>query len=412
MDQLHIALLSSHSCPWSQPGYRYTGGMNIYIQNLARELAQHGHMVDIYTVSHTKEERCTAAELAKGIELIHIKATNFSTVSELNLDSHVSDIARSILSSCRMCDRRYDLIHSHYWLSGLVGKALQESWRIPHVTMFHTLAKLKNRAGINSLEPDFRILHEQKVIDTCNMMIASTIMEKEELVRRYGAIEANISVIPCGIDPELFRPVDKSLAKQVCKLESKPTILFVGRMDPLKGLSNLLDAMAMLHQRNDLQLLIIGGDNENEAEYQRMLELIRNYKLGNMVFPLGSIPHNLMYLYYNAADFCVIPSYYESFSMVALESLACCTPVLSTDVGEVKSLTELFPGCRIMNDNSPATIAININEMLNGINIYKCNEDSMLTSRYRWSTITEKLVALYQDTLSSSIAFPHSITPI
>ncbi|MBN1374776.1 MAG: glycosyltransferase [Dehalococcoidia bacterium] len=409
MDQLRIALLSSHSCPWAQPGNRYTGGMNIYIQNLARELAQRGHMVDIYTASRTGDEQCTAAKLTQGIQLLHIKAANFSTLSESNLDSHVSDIAGSILSRCRLYDYRYDIIHSHYWLSGLVGKVLQESWEIPHVTMFHTLARLKNMAGTSSLEPDFRIQYEQKVINSCNMIIASTSMEKQALLLEYGAIPDNISVIPCGIDPELFRPMDRSLARQSCKLDSKPTILFVGRMDPLKGLSNLLDAVAMLQPRHDFQLLIIGGDNENEAEYQRMLQLICNYKLSNVVFPLGSIPHNQMYRYYNAADFCVIPSYYESFSMVALESLACCTPILSTDVGEVKELVKMLEGCQIMVDNSPATIAVHIDNMLNSINNHKCCENSMLTTRYGWDKITENLISVYGNTLSSSNIFQRSI---
>ncbi|MCX6005734.1 MAG: glycosyltransferase [Chloroflexi bacterium] len=155
MEQLRIALLSTHSCPWAKPGNRYTGGMNIYIQNLARELAQRGHFVDIYTSSHAGDEQCKAMELHSGIRLIHLSAADYSSISEVNLDNHVFDLATSVLSFCQDFELHYDLIHSHYWLSGLVGEFLSKQWDIPHITMFHTLAKLKNKAGISVLEPEF-----------------------------------------------------------------------------------------------------------------------------------------------------------------------------------------------------------------------------------------------------------------
>ena len=412
MDQFRIALLSSHSCPWAKPGNRYTGGMNIYIQNLARELAHRGHMVDIYTASHIGDEKCVAVELEKGVRLIHINSADYSFLSEVNLDNNVSDFTESILSYCNDFDRSYDVIHSHYWLSGLIGNKLGQRWKIPHITMFHTLARLKNKAGISTLEPDFRIGCEKKIIDTCDMIIASTEKEKGELVHEYTADPKHISVIPCGIDPVLFRPVDKAFARKACNLASKKTILFVGRMDPLKGLSNLLEAISILQPRNDFQLLVIGGDGKNETEYQRMLDLIRENNISSMVIPLGSIPHEDMYLYYNAADFCIIPSYYESFSLVALESLSCGTPILSTDVGEVRDMIKMCEDCRITDDNSPVTLAGHIDDMLRRNNDHKYACQSMLTTRYGWNTITEKILSVYNQVVSSDIESERSILHI
>jgi D-inositol-3-phosphate glycosyltransferase len=398
VNQLRVALLSTHSCPWAKPGNRYTGGMNIYIQNVARELAQRGHFVDIYTSSHAGDEQCKVMELHRGIRLIHLSAADYSSVSETNLETHVSDLASSIMSFCRDFELHYDVIHSHYWLSGLVGELLSKPWGIPHITMFHTLAKLKNKAGISILEPEFRIRYEKKVIDACDLIIASTENEKLELLHEYGADPANISVIPCGINPTLFRPVDRSAAKKACKLDSRQTVLFVGRMDPLKGLSNLLEAISILQPRKDFQLLVIGGDNENEFEFRHMLQLIRDFNIADVVKPIGSVPHEYMYLYYNAADFCVIPSYYESFSLVALESLACGTPILSTDVGEVKDMVEICPDCRIMNDTSPAVLARHLNAMLNNSRNQN-NNTGILSDHYKWDSVVEKILSAYEQVM-------------
>jgi D-inositol-3-phosphate glycosyltransferase len=373
--------------------------MNIYIQNLARELAQRGHFVDIYTSSHTGDEQCKAMELHRGIRLIHLNAADYSSISENNLDNHVSDLAASVLSFSQDFGLHYDLIHSHYWLSGLVGESLGKQWDIPHITMFHTLAKLKNKAGISVLEPEFRIRYEKKVIDSSDMIIASTENEKRELELEYDAHPSNVSVIPCGINPVLFRPVNKKVAKEACKLDSRQAALFVGRMDPLKGLSNLLEAISILQPRKDFQLLVIGGDNESEIEFQRMLKLIQDFNIDDIVKPIGSVPHENMYLYYNAADFCVISSYYESFSLVALESLACGTPILSTNVGEVRDMVKTCPDSRIMNDASPAKLAGHLNDMLDKSRNDKNNCTELLTSHYGWDSVIEKILSAYQQVL-------------
>lgn len=400
-DQLHIAILSMHSCPYGKPGSRYTGGLNIYIQNLARELDKRGQIIDIFTCSHANDDQCKSIQLNDNVKLIHIKTEDYSHISEACIDQRVSEMAESILYYCFAYNLHYDLIHSHYWLSGMVGKMLKDTWGIPHVTMFHTLGTLKNKAGLGILEPQFRIRNERMVVKYSDLIIASTGTEKGELVDRYGACPADVAVIPCGVNSELFHPVDKPLARRICSLESKKTILFVGRADPLKGLDNLIEAMAMLGPRDDFQLLVIGGDGRDDAQLHHSLKLAGKYNFSSNVNFIGQIPHENMYLFYNAADFCIIPSYYESFSLVALESLACGTPIIATDVGEVKDISGLCPSCIILTDNNPQNLARHINFMLDSIGNSSNNMSNALAEKYGWHMIAEKILTSYQDIVSA-----------
>lgn len=402
MDRLRIALLSTHSCPWAKPGNRYTGGMNIYIQNLAGELARRGHLVDIFSSSHAGDDQCRTLDLCRGIRLIHVTAADYASISESSLDGHVLDIAGSIQAHCASSQLRYDLVHSHYWLSGLVGNVLKEKWHVPHITMFHTLAAIKNNLGLGTLEPAFRISHERDIIARCDLIIASTTRERCELVNKYGAPFERISVVPCGIDSSLFRPVDKDAARKALGLNSVPTLAFVGRMDPLKGLANLLNAVSGLGEREKFHLLVIGGDGPREPEFRHMLDMINELRIGDRVIPIGSVPHQDMYLYYNAADYCVIPSYYESFSLVALESLACGTPVISTDVGEVRDMAALCPGSRILSDNSEATLAAHIEAALQSAKCDSTRNISALTGRYGWDIVAERVISEYNHVKSAA----------
>ena len=385
---LHIAILSLHSCPYIVPGGRYTGGMNIYIRNLARELGSLGHRVDIYTCSQANCSQCGKGDLGKNIRLMHVDNIDYNLITEATLENNIERITNSILLNAP----NYDVIYSHYWFSGLVGTRLKSAWQVPHFTMFHTLSLLKNRAGLGELEPAYRIAGEISVAQSADHIIASTAGEKQELVSLYKVSANKITVIPCGINNELFRPVDKQYARNLTGLGSKKTILFVGRQDPLKGLDNVLEAISLLYQRDDFQLVVI-GDNS------RYLDPIQtdggpqgqSATKRNIIF-IGSVPHEDMYLYYNAADFCVIPSYYESFSLVAMESMACGTPVLATAVGEISDLAAICGSCRIIEDNSPASLARHMEAMLDSIGQRKANGIDDLSYHYSWSSITGRLL--------------------
>ena len=385
---LHIAILSLHSCPYIVPGGRYTGGMNIYIRNLARELGNRGHSVDIYTCSQANCSQCGKGDLGENIRLMHVDNIDYNLITEATLENNIERITNSILLNAP----RYDVIYSHYWFSGLVGARLKSAWQAPHFAMFHTLGLLKNNAGLGELEPAYRVAGEMSVAQSADHIVASTAGEKQELAGRYKVSADKITVIPCGINNELFRPVDKQYARVTTGLGSKKVILFVGRQDPLKGLDNILEAVSLLDRRNDFQLVVIGDNNAHLDSIQTAHGLQAEDGANRNIIFVGSVPHEDMYLYYNAADFCVVPSYYESFSLVAMESLACGTPVLATAVGEISDLAVMCGSCRIVEDNSPASLASHIGAMLDSIGQNTVDCASNMVMNYSWKSITDRLV--------------------
>ena len=384
---LHIAILSLHSCPYIVPGGRYTGGMNIYIRNLARELSGRGHSVEIYTCSQDNCSQCGKGDLGKHISLMHVDNIDYNLITEATLEDNIERITNSILLNAP----RYDVIFSHYWFSGLVGARLKSAWQAPHFTMFHTLGLLKNRAGLGELEPAYRVAGEMSVAQSADHIVASTAGEKQELAGRYKVSADKVTVIPCGINSELFRPVDKQYAKTATGLGPEKTILFVGRRDPLKGLDNIIEAVSLLDRR-DFQLAVIGDNNAHLDSIQTAHGLQAGGSADRKIIFLGSVPHKDMYLYYNAADFCIIPSYYESFSLVAMESIACGTPVLATAVGEIPDLAAICHSCRIIEDNSPASLARNMSAMLDSTGPTKSDITGKLLDSYSWGSITGRLL--------------------
>jgi len=395
---LHIAILSLHSCPYIVPGGRYTGGMNIYIRNLAGELSNRGHSVDIYTCSQDNCLQCGKGDLGKNISLMHVDNIDYNLITEATLENNIERITNSILLNAP----HYDLIYSHYWFSGLVGARLRSAWQAPHFTMFHTLGLLKNRAGLGELEPPYRIAGEMSVAQSADHIIASTPGEKQELVSRYKVSADKITVIPCGINNEMFRTVDKLYAKATTGLGPRKAILFVGRQDPLKGLDNILEAISLLDHRGDFQLVVIGDNSQYLDPIQMDLAIQPPGATNRNIVFIGSVPHKDMYLYYNAADFCVIPSYYESFSLVAMESLACGTPILATAVGEISDLAAICGSCRIIEDNSPASLARHMAAMLDSTGRKKADGISNLLYNYSWSSITGRLLREFNKAVASN----------
>ncbi|MGA2159551.1 MAG: glycosyltransferase [Dehalococcoidia bacterium] len=406
-DKLKIAILSLHTCPFDRPGSRYTGGMNIYIQNLAQELGRRGHSIDIYTCSHADDDFCTLVDGSDNVRLIHIKSPEYSSISEKTIGDHIAGLTDSIALYCLERGEHYDLIHSHYWLSGVVGSKLKQKWCIPHITMFHTLGAVKNSLGLGILEPEYRIFNEHVILGSTDLVIASTLREKHELINRYNANPAAIEIVPCGINHALFRPIDQQTARQMCGLAPKKTALFVGRLDPLKALGNLLEAISYLKSRDDFQLLVVGG-NDHGVDFQAITDAACDYEVSHSVNFIGSVPHERMYLYYNAADFCVIPSYYESFGLVALESLACGTPIIATDVGEVRDIAGICQSCRIITGNTPLELSTSIKAMLDQIGSRK-NGYQNLAELYGWDHVVDKILQLYRSVIDRNAEFAQEL---
>ena len=207
VEQLKIAILSVHSCPVGDPGTKDTGGMSVYILELVQELAAQGISVDIYTRVHNPED-AQIVELGQNTRLIHLRAGEDDYIHKLAVYSYLPDFACNVENFRKRNDLRYDLVFSHYWLSGWAGKYLSQWWNVPHVMMFHTLGAAKNRVGIGEDEPELRINTEGLLARDCHRIIATTEKEKEDLTRNYGASPEIISVIPCGVNLNLFRHMD------------------------------------------------------------------------------------------------------------------------------------------------------------------------------------------------------------
>jgi D-inositol-3-phosphate glycosyltransferase len=291
--------------------------MSVYIREIARELGKQGHLVDVYTRVHDPQDR-QIYELGQNARLIHLRAGVDEEIHKLALYAHLPAFVDNLESFRSRNNLQYDLIFSHYWLSALAGTHLQKRWSVPHVVMFHTLGAVKNRireanhAALGEKEPWLRIETERSLVRDCHRIIASTNEEKRALVRHYGAAPSHkIGVLPCGVNLEHFRAVGKAQARRRLGLNSDKIILFVGRIDPLKGVENLIKALPHLSHIPKLRLMIIGGGEHSQHEIDQLQKLAHNLAVQDVVDFRGLIKHEDLPYFYNAADACVVPSYYE-----------------------------------------------------------------------------------------------------
>ena len=401
-DNLSIAVLSVHSCPVGKLGSWDTGGMSVYIRELARELGKLGHSVDIFTRAHDPADD-QIIELGANARLIHLEVGEVEQVHKLVLYTHLADIACSVENFRKSNGLSYDLIHSHYWLSGWVGRRIQGWWDVPHVTMFHTLAAAKNALGIGEDEPELRVVNEMELARDCDRIIAATEGEKADLVRHYGASPEKVGVVPCGVNLDLFRRVDRDTSRRYLGLNGGSILLFVGRVEPLKGVDRLLATLPHIRAERDLRLVVVGGDGESRTEVERLGKLSRSLGIEDSVSFAGTVRQEDLPLYYSAADVCVMPSYYESFGLVALESLACGTPVVATDVGGMRTVIRPGENGCLVTNNDPGTLATCIGGLLAEVGNGNWSADSIRASvqGFGWSNIAEAVQQEYRSVLGA-----------
>jgi D-inositol-3-phosphate glycosyltransferase len=399
-DQLQIAMFSIHSSPIGELGTKDTGGMSVYIRELSRQLGARGHHIDIYTrLNGSKHNQII--DLDENVRLIHLSAGNNGYVQKLKLYYYLADFFRALQQFKTQENLNYDLVHSHYWLSGRLGSWVQDRWNLPHIVMFHTLGTVKNIAGVAGEEPDLRIATEKKLSKTCQRILAPTVREKNNLLTYYNAPAEKIGIVPCGVNLELFRPMDRAAARQRLGFgENESIILFVGRFDPIKGMDRLLEAMTHLRYQRRLRLVIIGGDGPDTPEYQNLQKLARKLGLQNTVTFVGRIEQKHLPPYYSAADVLVMPSYYESFGLVGLESLACGTPVVATEVGAMRSILRQGETGQIVPHADPRSLVQAIEIFISGSGTRKLSADMIRASvlKFGWSNVAAAVIDEY-DTL-------------
>ena len=396
---MKIAMLSIHSCPIGDLGTKDTGGMSVYIRGLAKELGKKGCRVDIYTRRHDNLHPDVMA-LSENVRLIHLKVDNDEHLCKLALYPLTADYAAAL--DAYKTDQKvvYDLIHSHYWLSGLVGERLHTLWRVPHVVMFHTLGAIKNTLGIGEHEPDYRISSEKNIAHSCQKIVAPTCREKEDIIHYYDADPQFVEVIPCGVDQELFKPVDRKTARSKIgfSLDEK-ILLYVGRVEPLKGLERIISALDhLMKNRMAVKFLIVGGDDPDHVEMQHLKRMIRNRALEAQVVFSGRVDQKELPFYYSAADALVVASYYESFGLVALEALSCGTPVVSTAVGGMPSIIEKNITGMLVQGDAPETMGEAIFKVLSDSTRYQKQRFQIrkAVEPYSWVEVALRTERLYR----------------
>ena len=336
-----VAMLSVHTSPLDAPGAGDAGGMNVYIVETAKRLAARGVEVEIFTRA-TASEQPPLQPLCPGVSVRHVTAGPFEGLAKADLPAQLCAFTAGVLrAEVRHDPGWYDVIHSHYWLSGQVGWLARERWGVPLVHSAHTLAKVKNASLADGDEPEprARVIGEEQVVAEADRLIASTADEAGQLLDLYGADPRRVRTIAPGVDLDVFTPGPAAAARQ--RLGLRPdalTLLFVGRIQPLKAPDVLLRAAALLAEdpalADRLQVVVLGAPSGSGLTQPRHLAILRDeLGLGGIVQFAPPASRAVVADYYRAADLTVVPSYNESFGLVALESQACGTPVVAAAVG-------------------------------------------------------------------------------
>ena len=398
-----VAIISVHGCPIARLGSRDTGGMNVYVRQVAQELSARGVYVDIYTRDHEPGDP-QVVDLAEKARVIHLKAGSIALQKE-DLPGSLPAFVRSLLDYTRQNGLSYDVIHSHYWLSGRVGNVLARHWRVPHVATFHTLAEVKLRARAGEREPEARATGERRVIESADRVVAFSEHERDAIARLYNSGRDHIAVIPCGVDIDRFQPVDGDRARKDLGLDGGKVVLYVGRIEPLKGIDILLRAVAQLGESENVKTLIIGGDSGGDREVERLKSLADELGISSQVSFVGRVEQGELPVYYSAADVCVVPSWYESFGLVALESMACGTPVVASRVGGLPTIVKDGVTGYLVPWRCPEPFADRLDILLNSpvINMGMGEAARSTALTMSWSAVADRLLSLYTSLLSPDL---------
>ena len=409
-----IAILSVHTSPLHQPGTGDSGGMNVYIAETSKRLAQRGIEVEIFTrATSPKDEERT--ELAPGVIVRHIPAGPFEGLRKEDLPAQLCAVTAGVLrAEATKREGFYDLLHSHYWLSGQVGWIAQERWGVPLVHTMHTMARVKNRnlADGDIPEPTIREIGEEQVVQTADRLVANTQTEAQELIELYDADPARVRVVHPGVDLQNFVPGSKSDARHELGLKTDSVVmLFVGRIQPLKAPDVLLKAAAELirHQpelKDRLVVPICGGPSGTGlARPDALHELAAQLGITkNVIFEPPSNRAKLV-KWLQAADVCLIPSYNESFGLVALEAQACGTPVIAANVGGLPTAVSNNYSGLLVDGHNPHDWAHVLERFFGDVKLQEKLSAGALdhAAKFSWEATTERLIEVYEEAIDSAL---------
>ena len=402
-----VAMVSLHTSPLDQPGTGDAGGMNVYVIELARRLARHGIAVDIFTRA-TSSVLPPVAEAADGVTVRHVHAGPFEGLSKGELPGQLCVFAREVLrAEAGLPAGHYDVVHSHYWLSGQVGALARDRWGVPLVHSMHTMAKVKNEALAegDTPEPVARIIGEQQVVEAADMLIANTDLEAKQLINLYDAEPARVEVVHPGVDLAVFRPQDVGEARAGLGLPRDAVVLlFAGRIQPLKAPDVLLRAAAELLAetpglRSRLVVPIVGGPSGTGLEHPESLaQLADELGLTDVVRFVPPVTQAELARWYAAATLVAVPSYNESFGLVAVEAQATGTPVVAAAVGGLTTVVRDGVSGLLVDTHEPRDWAASLRRLI---------DDPQLVERlgrgavahaqdFSWERTAERTLAAYE----------------
>ena len=360
---MKICLLSFHCCPFSQIGSEGVGGMNVYIKELCAALAELPDVtIDIFTRRQSQYHR-DIKERAPPLRVIHLKGGPEKPVNRRELYEYLPEFIENAVEFILKTGKKYDLVYSHYWLSGLAGEWIKYRFNLPLAHTYHTLGFLKNRV-LEGKEHPYRNAAERHLAGVADAIISSSLEEKDNLIRTFQVPDEKLQVIYPGVNKDLFCPLPEEQHPACTKADS--CLLYVGRIEPVKGILDVIEAMFILKNKapelfSRICLKVIGGGKEKEMqtnpEIMRIHELLDQYGIEDRVRFLGSIPQEELKGFYSAAEALVVPSLYESFGLVVVEALACGTPVLVSKIGKMQTIVKDGHTGFSFRPNDPASLA-------------------------------------------------------
>ena len=402
-----VAMVSVHTSPLDQPGTGDAGGMNVYILELSRRLAAAGIEVDIFTRA-TSSRVDPVVRAAPGITVRNIHAGPFEGLGKGELPGQLCTFAREVLrTEAALPLGHYDMVHSHYWLSGQVGALARDRWGVPLVHTMHTMAKVKNgaMAAGDTPEPSARIIGEEQVVEAADMLIASTELEAAQLVELYDADPARVEVIHPGVDLSVFRPRDSHAAREHLGLPvDAHVVLFAGRLQPLKGPDVLLGAVAGLlaHRpelRSRLVVPVVGGPSGSGLEHPEALaDLAFRLGIDDVVRFVPPVPPAKLAVWDAAASVVAVPSYNESFGLVAAEAQATGTPVVAAAVGGLTTVVVDGETGLLLDTHDPDAWAHALGRVLldDGLRARLAEGARARSGAFSWEDTAERTLAVYE----------------
>jgi D-inositol-3-phosphate glycosyltransferase len=401
-----IATVSVHTSPLEQPGTGDAGGLNVYVVEVAKLLAARGVEVDIFTRAVSRDQP-QVAELAPGVLVRHLAAGPFEDLDKSDLPGQLCQFTFELLrTEAAHAPGRYDLVHGHYWLSGQVGAVAKERWGVPLVQSMHTLGKVKNAAlaAGDAAEPAIRLRGEAEVVACADRLVANTDDEARQLIERYDADPARVATINPGVDLSVFRPGPQALARQRLGLPADGVVLvFVGRVQPLKAPDVVLHAAAQMIADDPalasrLTVAFVGGPSgTGRQDPDGLIELAGRLGLAGLVRLEPPCPQPELAGWYQAATLVMVPSYSESFGLVAMEAQACGTPVVAASVGGLRTAVRDGHSGVLVDSRDPRQYARAAADLISAPATLARLRDGARqhASKFSWSATVDSLLQLY-----------------